>query len=306
MNTLLTSSPALSNQGSYEAPAKYLPTKYGFNRSKQIRQKNNRRALYTQDLQWAFQQFSGKGRLHTFRRRDFASFREYSKAKQSIEKGQFFTPDSICRLIVEILEIEPGATVADICSGKGSFFNHLPTQNLYGVEIDEEAYLISKKVFPQVHIQHSCMLTMSAIPQCDYIVGNPPFNLDVYAPHHPFSFRSGNVLSQSLYLHRCQRYLKDSAILAFVCPAYGKPTANKKVIRFFWEHFRVLGIVALPNGIFATTNTSTKILIVQKKQVCDLQGMPWFECQFHSREQVLSAWHQSATYQYLQSIKGGL
>lgn len=299
----MVNSPSTS-PAAYEAQSVYLSSSRPLSRNKSVRKISNYKALRTQDLQFAFQHYSGKGRLHSFRRADFSSFLAYSQAKQKVEKGQFFTPDSICELIIDMLEIQPGAKVADICSGKGSFFNFLPNQELYGVEIDDEAHQISTKLFPQADIQHCSMSAMKPIPQCDFIVGNPPFNIDIHAPNHPFSFNSGNVLSQNMHLQLCHRYLKNNGSLALVCPNYGKNTASKKVMRFFWQKFHVQAVVVLPNGIFQGTNTSTKILIAQKKSESYQQLMPFFQIKFINKEQVLNQWRQSAQYQLFKIMKG--
>lgn len=290
----------------YRAEAVYAPQSITLNKSQRLYL--NQKVLGLQNSTSVYNLFTGKGGLHSFKRYQFPSYYQYSHAKQKLEYGQFLTPDPVCQTIVEMLEIEEDSIVADICSGKGSFFNYLKHCRLYGVEKEREAYLISKRLFPKANIQNADMRTMKALPECDYIVGNPPFDIPFYLPNHPFSV-NGKVLSQSFYLGKCFKSLKAGAFLGFVCPYFRTPrkmTANHKVKKFFWENFNVIAVINLPKGVFREngTNIQTKVLILQKKPVSELHvKISFFQTTFNSREQVLKEWRESEQYLYFQMLK---
>lgn len=249
--------------------------------------------------------FTGKGGLHGLRWKDFGSFKEYTLAKQSHEMGQFFTPAEICRTMVEMLEIEPGAVVADICSGKGTFFNYLKGCTIQGVEKDKLTCELSRKLFSKARIQWADMRDMHPLQLCHYIVGNPPFNLPLQMPQHPLSDERGTVLSQALYLDRCHQNLKPGGFLAFVCPDFKKSShwikgQESKLAAFVSRSFRVLAVVHLPRNTFDHTGARdfpTKVLIYQKREPgeASLESKP-FEASFQSRKRLLKQWRGSAIY----------
>lgn len=266
---------------------------------KSFRRFLNQKVLRSTDLKFAYAHYTGRGGLHGLNRREFESFRAYAKAKQSYEMGQFFTPDEICESIVDMLEIEDGKVVADICSGKGSFFNYLSNNRLFGVEKDKDAWLVSKRLFPKARIQNCGMENMMPLPPCDYIVGNPPFNLDIHEENHPLQWRDGIILSQSYYLERCYRYLKPGGFLAFVAPHFRKSTANRSTKRFFWQNFDLIAKVYLPEDTFQANNVKdlpTKIIVAQKKLDCFGRFAPIFNATYTGRMEFLESWQHSEAY----------
>ena len=88
--------------------------------------------------------YTGDGGLHDLQREDYENYHEYSDAKKEIENGQFFTPPSICDLVVSCLKPSASDLIADLTCGMGSFFNFLPAEsNAYGCEIDHKAYKVA-------------------------------------------------------------------------------------------------------------------------------------------------------------------
>lgn len=251
--------------------------------------------------QTIFKRLIGKWWTFHKRRNHFKSYIEFKKAQKKYEMGQFFTPDHICELIVKILEIEKGSIVADICSGKWSFFNYLDWCELHGVEKDLKVFWISQKLFPKANIQHSDMKDMKPITNCDYIVWNPPFWLDIDDINHPFAIR-WIVFSQSYYLYKSWENLKYDGFMWVVFPYYKTPflrTASRKVIDFFWKHFKVWGFINLPKWTFKTTNIQTKILILQKKKFLNPRlnkQNDFFKINYLNNDQVLDEWKKSKFY----------
>ena len=256
--------------------------------------------------------FTGKGGLHGLRRGDFNNFRAYTWAKQKFESGQFFTPSEVCRTMVEMLEIEPNSVVADICCGKGSFYNYLKGCSLYGVEKDKQCCQVAQRAFPEATIQCADMCYMEPIPDCDYIVGNPPFNLELPLRGHPLGNKHGRVLSQALYLERCHRHLKPGGLLAFITPAFNHRQKMlhhdwAKLAKFIKDKFHTVAVVSLPRSTFdqaGARDFPTKILIYQKKAPGVEPTEPIFAGTFTSRMQILKAWRSSFGQVKLAKLKG--
>jgi type I restriction-modification system DNA methylase subunit len=73
-----------------------------------------------------FNLYTGDGGLSGLNFNDFDNFHKYSEAKREKEAGQFLTPFSTCKEIIEALQIERSNAVADLTCGTGNFFNFLP------------------------------------------------------------------------------------------------------------------------------------------------------------------------------------
>jgi len=61
--------------------------------------------IQSKDLTELYNGFSGNGKLHDLEFKDFDNFHDFTKAKQEFELGQFYTPDWLCKSIVELCSI---------------------------------------------------------------------------------------------------------------------------------------------------------------------------------------------------------
>lgn len=169
--------------------------------------------------------YTGDGGLHDLKAEDFPSFHEYTKAKQEIENGQFFTPHQICRMIVDILAPKEDETVVDICCGMGNMFNFLPDiSKAYGCDIDAKAVTVAKHLYPEANIQRCSMKQYQPQILFDCSIGNPPFNI-----------RTEEGLSQEEYMNENARLLAPAGILIAIVPESFLKDA-------FWESKRINAI----------------------------------------------------------------
>ncbi len=152
--------------------------------------------------------WSQLGGLHGLKREDYRNYAEYSEAKKKKELGQFFTPDSLCKEIVGILQIGVDETVADMSCGKGSFFNALPCQhNAYGCEIEKDTARIAQHLFPDANIEAIGMEYWDPGVTFDVIIGNPPYNMEI-----------AGLESQFYYVIRGAELLNPGGLMAVVMP----------------------------------------------------------------------------------------
>ena len=273
----------------------------------------NRRANSMYSRKAMLERFTGNGGLHSIKRSAFKSFGAYSRAKQRLEKGQFFTPLPLCRAVVEMLEIEPGSTVADICCGKGSFFNYLDGCRTQGVEVDAAAARVARRLFPKADIQWADMRHMKPLEPCDYIVGNPPYNLELSAPGHPLANAHGKVISQALYLEKCFESLKPGGLLAMVAPHFNRPSRYlkadwNKLAAYVRERFDTVAVVELPRDAFehlGVRDFPTKIVVYRKKG----GRAQWIgdasRHAFTDNAELLRAWRGSPQYVQMKEAKRG-
>lgn len=166
--------------------------------------------------------YTGDGGLHGLKPEDFPSFHAYTKAKQQIENGQFFTPHALCRIMVQTLAPTSEETVVDLCCGMGNFFNWLPNlKNAYGCDCDPKAVTVAKHLYPDAHIEKNTMMQYAPQIRFDCIIGNPPFNI-----------RSEDGLSQEQYMIQAQRLLVPAGLMLVIVP-------SSFMKNEFWEKTRV-------------------------------------------------------------------
>lgn len=202
--------------------------------------------------------FTGKGSLHHLKFKDFENYYRYSEAKKAIEKGQFFTPHKLCQRIISAFKPEPHFNIADLTCGKGNFFNFFPNEKkIYGCELDREAFLVCKHLFPEAKVKNGDFIYYSTEEKIDLIIGNPPFNL-----------KTEKGLSQWAYIMKAEELLKYGGLLGIIVPKtfLTDDFHDHRKIKWLNDHFDFVLQSLLPNDSF-DADIDTKLLILQKKGI---------------------------------------
>jgi len=114
-------------------------------------------------------------------------------APQKAKEGENYTPQEIVKLIVNLLDIKNGSTVLDPALGSGSMliesWEYVKKKEekgelmLYGQERNETMGVIAKMNLILHNIGNyeifiGDSLSNPRFPACDYVIANPPWNLD--------------------------------------------------------------------------------------------------------------------------------
>lgn len=218
--------------------------------------------------------YTGVGGLHGLNRSDYNNYASYSDAKKEIENGQFFTPASLCRLVAECLNPLKDALIADLTCGAGGFFNFMPTEsNLYGCEIDTNAYKVAHHLYPAANLENKDIRSYNPGIRFDYVIGNPPFNLKWWLDDGKTMF------SQLFYCLKAAELLKPNGIMAIIVPQsfLDDDFLNKRDIERLSDSFHFLGQVTLPYSAFVHMGVpyfETKLQFWQKRLDGDV-GIPY-------------------------------
>ena len=210
-----------------------------------------------------FAAYTGDGGLHGLQRADYDNFYEYTKAKKSIEQGQFFTPSDICGRVVGLLGIEPTDLVADLSCGSGNFFNVLPNEaNTFGCEIDTKAVKVARFLYPQAHIENTDLRFYQPGIFFDFIVGNPPFNLR-------WKFQGEEQSSNLVYLKRTAELLSPGGLTAVIVPEafLSDPFMENATLSYLNENFSFIGQARLAKDSFRAMGVQsfpTKVVFLQR------------------------------------------
>ena len=214
-----------------------------------------------------FQGYTGDGGLHGLSRKNYRSYHTYSEAKKELENGQFFTPPALCQFVADCLRLEEDDLVADLTCGMGNFFNVMPVEaNVYGCELDTKAFKVASYLYPEANLVNKDIRNYIPQVRFDYVVGNPPFNLQWMAEN------GKEYLSQLYYCLKAAQFLKPLGILALIVPNsfLADSFSDSSMIRKMEAQFRFLGQILLPDDTFAQMGVShfpIKLQFWQKKGV---------------------------------------
>lgn len=229
-----------------------------------------------------YNQYTGIGGLHELKQADFSSYHDYAQAKREAEMGQFFTPHSVCRQMVEAIQPQPGEMVLDMCCGMGNFFNYLPNQhNIYGFDIDPDAVRVAKFLYPNANIQVANICAHNPEERFDIVIGNPPFNLDF-----------DGIQSQFYYCNKAYWMLKPSGLLMMIVPVSFLQNEfwQRSKVNAINRDFSFVGQTKLADDVFKSVGVEkfeTKIMVFMRESK-NIEMKPYNAEEFVSIEELTS------------------
>jgi len=209
--------------------------------------------------------------------------------------GQFFTPGSIVRLLVELLEPYKGRIFDPACGSGGMFVQSLKFINehggnkndisIYGQEMTAQTSrlcmmnLMLRDLSFDVKLGNSLLDDKFPKLKADFILANPPFNVSNWHPedlpeHDPRLFGpreefttdgSANYMWMQTFWH----HLSPTGTAGIVM-ANGAMTSNtkgeKNVREFMVDNSMIDAIVRLPDKLFLTTGIPACIFLLSKNR----------------------------------------
>ncbi|WP_335976414.1 class I SAM-dependent DNA methyltransferase [Gaetbulibacter jejuensis] len=209
--------------------------------------------------------------------------------------GQFFTPSSIVRLMVEMIEPYQGKIFDNACGSGGMFVQSLKflqahggdkkNISIYGQERYDGTLRLCKMNLALRDLSFDVKLGDSLLQdkfpdlKADYILVNPPFNVSqwhpedlpendprLFGPKEEFT-TDGNA--NFMWMQTFWNHLSDRGTAAVVM-ANGAMTSNNKgeknVRQFMVDNGMVDCIVRLPDKLFLTTGIPACIFILSKNR----------------------------------------
>ena len=209
--------------------------------------------------------------------------------------GQFFTPSSIVRLMVEMIEPYEGKIFDNACGSGGMFVQSLKFLQAHGGDkknisiYGQERYdgtlrlckmnLALRDLSFDVRLGDSLLQDKFPDLKADYIIVNPPFNVSqwhpedlpendprLFGPKEEFT-TDGNA--NFMWMQTFWSHLSDRGT-ASVVMANGAMTSNNKgeknVRQFMVDSGMVDCIVRLPDKLFLTTGIPACIFILSKNR----------------------------------------
>lgn len=223
------------------------------------------------------------------------------KRKENL--AQFFTPLSVCKLAVDMLNISSKATVFDNSCGSGRFFWYLKNQKLAtGIEKEDYAFKVLKQVFPESNLIQDDLINYVVDEKFDYFLGNPPFSLRLYDEKGLFvnTGYKGSVLSHLAAIESGVRSVKQNGYVAIVLPSNVWSLDSTRVFhKWLNEKTNLIAEIMLPKGVFEGTDWETSLFIYHRTNYCGRKDVPAFVAKASSVDSfsvILNNWKKSEHY----------
>ena len=229
------------------------------------------------------------GAAYEYLIRDFAD----SAGKKG---GEFYTPRAVVRLIVRLVDPEPGMSVYDPCAGSGGMLiyaaNHVAEEGgdptdlaLAGQENNGTTWSISKMNMllhgiPDADLRNEDTLANPAhvddgeLRRFDRVITNPPFsqNYDKDSLAHPERFRygytpEGGKKADLMFLQHMLAVLRPKGIVATVMPhgVLFRGGVEGDIRRQIIEDDLLDAVIGLGPNLFYGTGIPAAILILRAK-----------------------------------------
>ena len=218
--------------------------------------------------------------------------------------AEYYTPHSVAKIIANILvgyDKPENVRVYDPAAGSGTLLMTLASKigtdraTVYSQDISQKSTnllrmnLILNGLSHSIHniVQGNTILHNKHTEKMDYIVSNPPFNLDfsqwrdeiLTLPDKNLRFFAGvpNVpkkkkSSMSIYLLFIQHILcsmSDDGHAAIVVPSgflTDTGSIESELRKRIIENKSLFAVVQMPTNVFATTNTSVSVIFIDKSK----------------------------------------
>lgn len=204
------------------------------------------------------------------------------------EKEQTYTPTGITKVMIECLDIQEGAQIADPSCGTGNFLLNIPhseKNKLYGKEENRQAYNICMTNL-MLHDISSENIELNDFKEktyiqkkYDYIVSNPPFTQRAIKTkairNKKIEYEYGQDDKELepgdySYVIRMFEELKDNGKMAIILPHGALFREKEKEVRKKLVKGNCIdAIIGIPQSMFFGTGISVVIMILSKTKTTE-------------------------------------
>ena len=218
-------------------------------------------------------------------------------APAQAKQGENYTPREVIRLMVELLDIEENSDILDPALGSGAMlieayryanerYNDGRTLFLVGQEVNDTVAILAKinlllHGIENYDIQIGDSLINPKFPSADYVLTNPPWNLDGYDERRvnredlKSIYRYGFTPKQSadwLWIQLILSFSKKKAAIVLDNGALFRGGKEKRVRKKIVENDLIECIILLPEKLFYNTGAPGMIMILNKNKPDERRG----------------------------------
>ncbi len=198
--------------------------------------------------------------------------------------GSYYTPTSVVKDLIAMLDLQPGKKVLDPCCGTGNFLiqlpSHIPFEDVFGNDIDASCVRIARlnmalkyKVSCASiisHITNQNYLTENTRTGFHYIIGNPPWGVEFTEAEKTklqtvFHSASGKKIeSYDVFIEQALNQLTENGRLAFILPeAILNVNSHTGVREYMLKHCSIRNLCFLGN-VFDKVHCPCIVLDLQR------------------------------------------
>ena len=201
--------------------------------------------------------------------------------------SQYYTPKEIANFMVAIAPLTKKTKALDPCSGSGDFMVGILKKaikkdiavdidkRIFCWDIDEDASALAQINMILNGDGRSNVEIINSLENINYkeskynlIITNPPFGVNTkYTEAKKYELQKKTKESGKLFIERCTHLLKEEGMLVIILPnGYLENPSDVYVREYILSHYKIKGIVGLPNNVFKCTGSGgrTSILILEK------------------------------------------
>lgn len=228
-----------------------------------------------------------------------------NKLGEQKQYGQYFTPRHLIERVVQIVDPARGETIYDPAAGTAGFIvrafeyvqdkinatvrdfaqrervtRELKEQHLFAVEKAPDVFKLGLMNMilhgdGSTHMEESDSLSSQAQQtqrgKYDVILANPPFGPT--SQERTAQFEHHIKLYEALFTQHMLGALKPGGRAAFVIKEgmlFGSQKVLRAICKKMIEHYQVLGVISLPNGVFNPySGAKTSVLVIRRPKKKD-------------------------------------
>lgn len=209
-----------------------------------------------------------------------AIFEGLTSRRRRSDKGQFFTPRTVCVALAQLVPLPDSGRILDPACGSGGLLaaalSRRPGLQAVGMDADAGALRVARLLAllsrQPTHWQHADALREEPTPTgpWDVILSNPPFAGDLQDAALVQRFETARLVRPErdvLFVERCLDLLRPGGHLGLVVPA-GRLAAKRHGTWRDWllRRLRVSAVVSLPEETFQPHTAQRTALLVGTKR----------------------------------------
>jgi len=193
--------------------------------------------------------------------------------------GQFYTPLSLIKYMVEIIDPKDGETIYDPCCGTGGFLTYAKQlqakANIYGNDVSNFMVRVTKLNLKlhgfsdETITQNESLKISEPIDNqlFDIVFANPPFG-NIKEKNSLFDVSKSTSRIEIYFLEKCLKSLKPGGRMAIILPTFNLGSEGLNDVRNYIEsQAKLINITGLPREIFfkiGASGISSSILFLKK------------------------------------------
>lgn len=209
-----------------------------------------------------------------------AIFEGLTSRRRRSDKGQFFTPRTVCVALARLVPLPETGRVLDPACGSGGLLaaalRDRPQLTALGMDVDAGTLKVAR-LLALLSGQPTCWQHADALREApeqsgswDVILSNPPFAGDLQDPSLVERYEVAGIVRPErdvLFVERCLQLLRPGGHLGLVVPA-GRLAAHRQGAWRDWllRRLQVTAVVSLPDETFQPHTAQRTALLVGRKR----------------------------------------